>query len=137
MTDFVENKIFADKYDLFDRALYGGMGHGVIVFPTYMFKVIFSIIFPPIGQILNIIEDFVLDEFPYITWDTIVELLQLKNLNTVIYSYLFTSLFYVPGLIFTLANLTIGPSLRGPVVECNMETKVCGPMPEDALKKKK
>ena len=130
MTDFVENKIFADKYDLFDRALYGGLGHGVFVFPTYMFKVIFSIIFPPIGHIINIDEDFVLDQFPYITWDTLLELLKFENINTIIYSYLLTSLFYVPGLVFTLSNLTLVPSLRGGIVECNTDGQ-CGPIPTD------
>ena len=129
MTDYVENKIFANEYDLFDRALYGGLGHGVFVFPTYMFKVIFTIIFPPIGHIINIIEDFILDEFPYITWDTIKELLNFANLNTIIYSYILTSLFYVPGLVFTLANLTLVPSVIGGVVECNPETKQCVSVP--------
>ena len=130
MTDFVENKIFSDSYDIFDRALYGGLGHGVFVFPTYMFKVIFSIIFPPIGNIINIIENYVLDEFPYITWNTIKELLQIKNINKIIYSYLLTSLFYVPGLVFTLSNLTLVPSLRGGVVDCDAETGVCSPVPD-------
>jgi len=107
MTDFVENRILSDEYDLFDRALYGGMGHGVIVFPTHVFKLLFTIIFPPIGQILDIVEDYLLNEFPYITWDTIKILLNFDNINKVIYSYLLTSLFYVPGLVLTLANLTI------------------------------
>ena len=128
MTDYVENKIFANEYDLFDRALYGGLGHGVFVFPTYMFKVIFTIIFPPIGHIINIIEDYILDEFPYITWDTIKKLFEFENINTIIYSYILTSLFYVPGLVFTLSNLTLVPSLTGGVVECDPETKICAPM---------
>ena len=117
MTDFVENKIFSDKYDLFDRALYGGMGHGVITIPTHIFKIIFTIIFPPIGEILNIVEDYLLEQFPYITWDTLKMLLKFENLNRILYSFLLTSLFYVPGLVYTLAKLTItSRGIRGSIV---------------------
>ena len=42
MTDYVENKIFSDNYNLFDRTLYGGVGHGVIIIPTNIFKVLFT-----------------------------------------------------------------------------------------------
>jgi hypothetical protein len=125
MTDFVENKIFSDKYDLFDRVLYGGIGHGVITIPTHIFKVIFTIIFPPIGEILNIVEDYLLDQFPYITWDTLKMLLDFKNLNRIIYSFLLTSLFYVPGLVYTLAKLTIkSRGIRGSIV-CDPDTGEC------------
>jgi len=117
MTDFVENRIFSDKYDLFDRVLYGGIGHGIITIPTHIFKVIFTIIFPPIGEILNIIEDYLLSQFPYITWNTLKMLLKFENLNRIIYSFLLTSLFYVPGLVYTLAKLTIqSRGIRGSIV---------------------
>lgn len=117
MTDFVENKIFSDKYDLFDRALYGGIGHGVITIPTHIFKIIFTIIFPPIGEILNIVENYLLEQFPYITWNTLKMLLEFKNINRIIYSFLLTSLFYIPGLIYTLSQLTIQTrGIRGSIV---------------------
>ena len=136
MTDFVENKIFADNYDLFDRTLYGGIGHGVIIIPTNIFKVIFSIIFPPLGEIINIVENFILDEFPYITWDTINELFRIKNLNKIIYSFVLTSLFYVPGLVYTLANLTIkSRGIKG-VIVCDPDTNKCVDM-EDVPKNTK
>ena len=124
MTDSVENRIYADKYDLFDRALYGGIGHGVIVIPTHIFKIIFTIIFPPIGEILNIIEDYVLGEFPYITWETLRMLFQIDNINRIIYSFLLTSLFYVPGLVYTLANLTMQSRDIGTIV-CDPVTGEC------------
>ena len=38
-------------------------------------------------------------------------------------------MFYVPGLVYTLANLTLVPSLRGGVVECNPVTNICSPIP--------
>ena len=128
-TDFVENKIYSDEYDLFSRALYGGIGHGVIIFPTYIFKIIFTVIFPPIGQLLNTIEDYLLDEFPYITWDTIKALFDFENLNNIIYSYLLTSLFYVPGLVYTLANLTMPTTEDVGIVECDIITDICTPVP--------
>ena len=51
-TDFVENDIINDKYTLFGRILYGGIGYGAIVVPTNIFKVLFTIIFPPLGEII-------------------------------------------------------------------------------------
>lgn len=131
MTDYVENKIFSDKYDLFDRTLYGGIGHGVIIIPTNIFKVLFTVIFPPLGKLINEIEEFILDEFPYITWDTIKKLFEFKTLNKLIYSFVLTSLFYVPGLVYTLANLTIkSRGIRGSIV-CNPNTGECIDCNED------
>ena len=125
MTDFVENRIYSNTYDLFDRALYGGIGHGVIVFPTHIIKVIFTVLFPPIGELLNVVEDYLLNNFPYITWDVIKQILDPKNFNRIIYSYVLTSLFYVPGLVYTLAKLTIKSSgIKGSIV-CDPNTGVC------------
>lgn len=136
MTDYVENKIFSDKYDLFDRTLYGGVGHGVIIIPTNIFKVLFTVIFPPIGEIINELEEFILDEFPYITWDTLKKLFDFRTINKIIYSFLLTSLFYVPGLVYTLANLTIkSRGIRGSIV-CNPETGICVDM-EDVEEQEK
>ena len=125
MTDYVENKIFSDKYDLFDRTLYGGVGHGVIIIPTNIFKVLFTVIFPPLGELINDLQDYILDDFPYVTWDTFKQLFQFKTLNKLIYSFVLTSLFYVPGLVYTLANLTIkSRGIRGAIV-CDAETGDC------------
>ena len=131
MTDFVENKIYSDKYDLFDKCLYGGMGHGVIIFPTHIFKILFTVIFPPIGALLNTIEHALLNSFPYITWDVIKTLLDPKNLNKIIYSYILTSLFYIPGLVYTLSHHNIGlrngkssSGIRGSII-CDPATGVC------------
>ena len=129
MTDVVENKIYSDTYDLFDRCLYGGLGHGIIVFPTNIFKIIFTVIFPPIGALINTIEHLVLDKFPFITWDVIITIL--TNLNKIIYSYILTSLFYIPGLVYTLSHHSIGstngktPSgIRGSII-CDPKTGKC------------
>jgi hypothetical protein len=131
MTDFLENRIYSDTYDLFDKCLYGGLGHGVIVFPTHIFKIIFTVIFPPIGAIINIIEKLVLNTFPYITWEVIITLLNPVHLNKIIYSYILTSLFYIPGLVYTLSHHSLGstkgktPSgIRGSII-CDPETGKC------------
>ena len=130
MTDILENKIYSDTYDLFDKCLYGGLGHGVLVFPTHIFKIIFTVIYPPIGTFMNTIEKYVLNSFPYITWDVIIIIF--KNLNTIVYSYILTSLFYIPGLIYTLSHHSLGSDnddktvsgIRGSII-CDQTTGVC------------
>ena len=128
--DFVENKIAANDYDLFDKSLYGGIGHGIVVIPTNIIKILFTVIFPPLGEMLEIVNDFLLDEFPYITWRTIEVLFKFENINKIVYSFILTSLFYVPGLVFTLAHLTIkSRSEKGSMV-CDQETGECVDMKE-------
>ena len=124
-TDFLENDINDDNYTLFERVMYGGIGYGVIVVPTNFFKIIFTIIFPPIGEILNIIGKYLLNNFPYITWDTLKYLFQFENLNRIIYSWLLTSMFYVPGLVYTLAKLTGGSGKATGVTKCDPNTGEC------------
>ena len=103
-TDNLENKINADDWTLFDKVMYGGLGYGAFCLPTNFFKVIFTVIFPPLGEIINIVSDFVLDKFPYVTYDTLKQVF--LNLNRIIYSFILTSLFYIPGLIYTLSNIS-------------------------------
>ena len=129
MTDFVENKIYSDTYDLFDKCLYGGLGHGVMVFPTHIFKIIFTIIFPPLGALIDTIEKDINNSYPFITWDVIIKIF--KDLNKIIYSYILTSLFYIPGLIYTLSHHSIGSSdtkssrgIAGSII-CDPKTNEC------------
>lgn len=98
-------KIDASQWTLFDKLMYGGLGYGAFCLPTDFFKVIIAILFPPLGEVVNIIEDTVSDIFPYITWDSIKVLCKYKTLNTIVYSFLLTALFYIPGLIYTLTNI--------------------------------
>ena len=79
---------------------------------------------------LEIVSDYLLDEFPYITWDTIKELFKFENLNKIIYSFILTSLFYVPGLVFTLAHLTIKSRNETGSMVCDQETGECVDMEE-------
>ena len=125
MTDYAENKIYNDNYALFDRILYGGIGYGTIIIPLNFFKIIFTLIFPPIGEILSIIGDELLNNFPYITWDTLKTLFDINNLNRIIYSLILTSMFYIPGLIYTLSKITTNsPNVSG-TLQCDPDTGQC------------
>jgi uncharacterized membrane protein YqaE (UPF0057 family) len=123
-TDYVENAINKGEYTLFKRIMYGGMGHGVIIIPTHIFKILFTIIFPPLGVIIEEMSNYLIDKFPYVTWDGIKKILDFTVLNKIVYSLLLTSLFYLPGLLYTLSQLTVSPSARGTIV-CNPDGSSC------------
>ena len=99
-----EARIDANNWTLLDRLMYGGLGYGAFCLPTNFFKIIFTVIFPPLGEILNVVSDFISDEFPYITWKTLKAVM--NNMERIIYSFILTSMFYVPGLIYSLGNIT-------------------------------
>jgi hypothetical protein len=125
MTDVVENDILNGKYSLFQQILYGGAAHGVIIIPTHFFKLLFTLIFPPLGEIIGSVSSLLTDTFPWITWDAIKKLFEYQTLNRIIYSFILTSMFYIPGLIYTLSNLTTNtPNVPGTLV-CNPDTGVC------------
>ena len=102
--DEKQARIDANNWTLFDRLMYGGLGYGAFCLPTNFFKIIFTVIFPPLGEILNVVSDFISDEFPYITWKTLKAVM--NNMERIIYSFILTSMFYVPGLIYSLGNIT-------------------------------
>jgi uncharacterized membrane protein YqaE (UPF0057 family) len=117
MADTLEQQIQANGWTLFDKVMYGGFGYGAFCLPTNFFKIVFTIIFPPLGEVINIIGDYMLDSFPYITWDSVKQIF--LNLNRIIYSFILTSLFYIPGLIYSLSNITCSKSgsiLNNPVI---------------------
>ena len=98
------NTIKADDWTLFDKVMYGGLGYGSFCLPTDFFKVIIAILFPPLGEICNIVEDTVSIEFPYINWKSLKILFEYDNMKRIIYSFILTTLFYIPGLVYTLTN---------------------------------
>ena len=104
--DSLERKILRGDYRITDKALYGGLMYGGLILPTNFFKVIFTTIFPPIGELLNIISDYLVDEFPYVTWEALIQLI--KNFQRVVYCFILTSMFYIPGLIYALSNIKCG-----------------------------
>jgi hypothetical protein len=117
MTDVVENDILNRQYSLFQQVLYGGVSHGVIIIPTHVFKLLFTLLFPPLGEIISSVSEFIGDTFPWVTWDAIKKLFEFKTLNRIIYSFILTSLFYIPGLIYTLSNITTNtPNVPGTLI---------------------
>jgi uncharacterized membrane protein YqaE (UPF0057 family) len=126
--DIVENDIQRDNYTLFQRILYGGVSHGVVIIPTHFFKILITLLFPPIGEIFNIITsvpEFIADKFPWITWNAIVNLVKFENLNLIIYSFILTSMFYIPGLIYVLAELTPNTNYTPGTLKCRADTGKC------------
>jgi hypothetical protein len=121
MTDVVENDILNGSYSLFQQVLYGGVSHGVIIIPTHVFKLLFTLIFPPLGEIISSLSEFISDTFPWVTWEALKKLFEYKTLNRIIYSFLLTSMFYIPGLIYTLSNITTNtPNVPGTLI-CNSD----------------
>jgi uncharacterized membrane protein YqaE (UPF0057 family) len=105
MVQKAANQINADQWTLFDKIMYGGLGYGSFCLPTDFYKVIISIIFPPLGELINIIEDTISNEFPYFSWDTLVMLFSYNAITHLVYSLVLTTLFYIPGLVYTLTNI--------------------------------
>ena len=101
--DCLERKILAGGYRITDKALYGGLMHGAFVLPVNFFKIIFTTIFPPLGELWNIISDHIVDGFPWIGWDAIIAIF--NNFQRIVYSFVLTSMLYIPGLIYTLSNI--------------------------------
>jgi uncharacterized membrane protein YqaE (UPF0057 family) len=97
--------ISANQWTLFDKIQYGGLGYGAFSLPSNFFTLIIAICFPPLGQIINIIGGQISDMPPFITLDAIQSLLQPDNISSVIYSFILTALFYIPGLVYVLGNI--------------------------------
>jgi len=123
--DVAEQDIVQGKYNLVSKVLYGGIASGALVIPTNFVKIILTLIFPPLGTILEIIGNELLDKFPYITWDTLKKLFDFRNFNKIIYTFVLTSMFYVPGLVYTLAQITTSQNGNRGVLECDQNTGVC------------
>jgi uncharacterized membrane protein YqaE (UPF0057 family) len=102
MAQQAANEINANQWTLFDKIMYGGLGYGAFCLPSDFFKVIIAIIFPPLGHIINVVEDTVSDTFPYFTWETLYKLFSNEAITQIVYSLILTTLFYIPGLVYTL-----------------------------------
>lgn len=101
--DDKEKRIDNDEWTFFDKILYGGLGYGNICLPKHLFRVISTILFPPLGIIIKNIK--ILDIFPYIDISDFI-----LNIGDFIHSILLTAFFYVPGLIYSLNQLKCGDS---------------------------
>ena len=94
--DELEQRIDDNEYTLFDKFLYGGFGYGYFCLPTNIFRVILTVIFPPLGVILKYLDD----EFPYVNLKKLV-----GGINEIMYVIVLTMLFYIPGLIYALSSI--------------------------------
>ena len=101
----MENNIDLNKWTLYDKVMYGVLGYGSFCLPNDFFKIIITIIFPPLGEIMTIIGNDVTYDVPFINWRVIKNLLTYENINRIIYSFILTTLFYIPGLVYTLRNI--------------------------------
>tara|TARA_B100000029_G_scaffold485377_1_gene538633 strand:+ start:664 stop:981 length:318 start_codon:yes stop_codon:yes gene_type:complete len=94
-------KIDADDWTLFDRFMYGGLGYGNFCLPTNIFRIIATVIFPPLGTLIKHLK--IDTDFPWITGKTIMSIIE--NIDDIIYTTILTALFYIPGLIYALSDL--------------------------------
>jgi len=96
-----EQSILSMDWTLYDRLMYGGLGHGYFCLPTNLIRIIATVLFPPIATILKYLK--LSTEFPFITMESLVFLLQ--HVDDILYSFILTALFYIPGLIYGLSNI--------------------------------
>ena len=98
--------INVNQWTFVDKLMYGGLGYGSFCLPSNFFKIIICCLFPPLGEVVNIVGEQVSPDMPYITLDTILILFKSENITKIIYSFLLTTCFYIPGLIYTLGNIS-------------------------------
>jgi hypothetical protein len=98
-------KLSANDWTLFDKVTYGGLGYGAFVLPSNFFIIIVTCIFPPLGQIINILGNSIISTPPFFTLECLKLMLLPKNFTKIINSVLLTSLFYIPGLVYVLGNI--------------------------------
>ena len=95
----------ADDWTLFDKVTYGGLGYGAFVLPSNFFIIIITCLFPPLGQIINILGNTIVDSPPFFTLECLKLMVLPDNIMKIINSILLTSLFYIPGLVYVLGNI--------------------------------
>jgi uncharacterized membrane protein YqaE (UPF0057 family) len=98
-----EERIDNGEWTFFDKVIYGGLGYGNICLPTHLFRVLATILFPPLGIIIKHIN--FIDMFPWVDITQII-----LNIADLIKSLLLTSFFYIPGLIYSLNQLKCNPN---------------------------
>jgi uncharacterized membrane protein YqaE (UPF0057 family) len=101
----MSNQIDIKKWTLYDKVMYGGLGYGSFCLPTNFFKIIIAVMFPPLGEVVDIVSNYVSYDVPFFNWDVIKNLIKPENITRIIYSFLLTTLFYIPGLVYTLRNI--------------------------------
>lgn len=102
----ISNKIETEKFTLFYKIMYGGLGYGSFCMPTTIFKILFTIIFPPLGILINNLNPDnktpLLKSFPYLTTDHFINIF--KKIDKFIIAFILTMLFYIPGLVYVMTE---------------------------------
>ena len=99
-------EINANEWTLYDKITFGGLGYGAFSLPSNFFIIILTCIFPPLGQIINIIGNNIISYPPFFTIEALRNMVLPDNITKIINSILLTSLFYIPGLVYVLGNIT-------------------------------
>lgn len=99
--DDLERRIDEGNWTYTDKFIYGGLGYGNMCLPTNLFRVIATIIFPPLGIVINYLDP--LDYFPYLSFTN-----SIKNIDELLMSIILTAFFYIPGLIYSLNKIKCG-----------------------------
>ena len=99
MADDLEKRIDSGDYTLYDKFIYGGLGYGTFCLPTNLFRIIGTVIFPPLGIFMG----YIINEFPFINFEKLI-----YGLDKIIYSFVLTMMFYIPGLIYSLSEIKCG-----------------------------
>jgi len=104
--------IDASQWTLYDKFTYGGLGYGAFSLPSNFFVIIITCLFPPLGQIINTLGDTITTTPPFFTWDSLKVIFEpstdknkSSNFTKIVYSFILTCLFYVPGLAYVLGNI--------------------------------
>tara|TARA_B100000902_G_scaffold389974_1_gene438102 strand:+ start:1811 stop:2149 length:339 start_codon:yes stop_codon:yes gene_type:complete len=102
------------EYTFYDKFVFGGFGHGTFCLPSNLVRVIFTILFPPLGVIFK----FLKSDFPYLDFMALAE-----NLSEVLYVFILTSLFYIPGLIYSLSIINKDTEIDDLIDEYNKNNR--------------
>jgi uncharacterized membrane protein YqaE (UPF0057 family) len=102
----------ASSWTLYDKVTYGGLGYGSFSLPQNFFVIIITCLFPPLGQLITSLGKSIKSEYPFLTWDCLHIIFKPdddkdkpSNFTKIIYSFLLTCLFYIPGLVYVLGNI--------------------------------
>lgn len=106
MSNASNNYPSANDWTLYDKVMYGGLSYGAFCLPSNFFKLIIAILFPPLGEVIDIIGNYIISIPPFITWDALRILFMPASINRIVYSFLLTTFFYIPGLVYTLGNIS-------------------------------
>lgn len=102
--DHIKEKIDRGEYTFMDKIISGGMGYGKFCIPDEMPHVILAIVFPPFSILWN----YHLGH--YTLWETIKKFFQ---------CFVLTMIFYFPGLIFAINEISCKAKVRKTRTEYN------------------